>query len=299
MDSNAHHRSWGSPFTDLRGRIINDWVEDYTLLILDEDQPIFLSSSGSLTHIDLTISSNALSIKTQWEVYPDCFHSNHFPVVVTLEGTGDAAISKPHWNTNRADWPLSQASLQLPSVFLSPSEACSTVEARINAAATKSIPLSHPAYGKSKLTKCWWTRKCTTAVCRKKAAYNRFKKHWNNIGLWIAYKRVVSEFRHTIKEAQRASWQSYVASINRNTSSSQVWRKVKKISGRSSIPAIVLKNNGNIIADRKQVANCLAEEFSKRGNNQSPQFQRVVVNYNLVPVHFSGSACAWYTNHLH
>ena len=39
-DANAHHPDWGSPTSDLRGRLISDWINDQSLILLNTGNPL-------------------------------------------------------------------------------------------------------------------------------------------------------------------------------------------------------------------------------------------------------------------
>ena len=59
-DVKAYHTSWGSEYTNARGRYMSEFSEDYNLDILNTGEPTFLSPQGRYSHIDLTFSDSSL-----------------------------------------------------------------------------------------------------------------------------------------------------------------------------------------------------------------------------------------------
>ena len=161
-DLNAHHQSWGSPYSDRRGRIVAEWLQQSSLALVNTGEPTRMGPQGNFTHIDLTISSTAFAPTMSWNVHPHPFHSDHFPITIKTGLPITPASSPRRWVFSRADWKKFRASLTLPTEFLSPSAACSAVEGRIKAAASESIPQTTGGR-RRRQTHCWWTPGCKKA----------------------------------------------------------------------------------------------------------------------------------------
>lgn len=66
------------------------------------------------------------------------------------------------------------------------------------------------------------------------------------------------------------SWRQFVSSINRSTPISDVWKKIKKISGKSSIQKITsLDVNGITVTDDKHIADILSDTYASHFNNNN------------------------------
>ena len=85
VDANSHHLSWGSDFSDKKGHTINDWATEHGYSILNTDEPTYLHSNGTYSHINLTITSNDLANISDWKPYEDRMHSDHFPLQITVD----------------------------------------------------------------------------------------------------------------------------------------------------------------------------------------------------------------------
>jgi len=60
IDANAHHPAWGSPDTNIRGTLLENFLTNLNLHILNEGTtPTFLRKNCA-THIDITIASPSL-----------------------------------------------------------------------------------------------------------------------------------------------------------------------------------------------------------------------------------------------
>ena len=77
------------------------WVDNYNLIILNDDQPTYISANGTYRYIDLTISSNDFSTETAWHVYLDCYHSDHFSIVTEVGNIIPYNERRQRWITNK------------------------------------------------------------------------------------------------------------------------------------------------------------------------------------------------------
>lgn len=89
---------------------------------------------------------------------------------------------------------------------------------------------------------------------------------------------------------------NYVATINRSTSASEVWKKVKAIAGKSNYtPIELLQRNGDTMISKEEIAESISsgnyeKGFSKRRVefeaelNLSIVIMRHLVAQNLIPL---------------
>ena len=63
---------------------------------------------------------------------------------------------------------------------------------------------------------------------------------------------------------KRNSWRHFCNKLNSKTQTQKVWKAIRKINGKSGCNSINnLKVNGNLITDKKEVAEALAKNLSK------------------------------------
>ena len=84
--------------------------------------------------------------------------------------------------------------------------------------------------------------------------------------------------RRTIQDSKRKSWKQNVSKLNSRTSIKKVWDMVRKIQGKGK-PASVnhLKKNNTHVTSKKDIANTLADNFSKKlsSENYSAKFRKI------------------------
>ena len=145
-DVNAHHPLWGSPRSDVRGTLLASWISDSDLVLLNTDEPTYLSSQGTFSHIDLTICTPDIAGSYTWFPQPDLFNSDHYPLLISSTLDTHDPPSAPRWQISRADWDAYRYSHLLPQHFLSPDSACASVTSSIHSAASLAVPLTTPNF---------------------------------------------------------------------------------------------------------------------------------------------------------
>ena len=81
----------------------------------------------------------------------------------------------------------------------------------------------------------------------------------------IAFRKARALARRVVTEAKRASWKSYIDGLNRFTPISEVWTRIKRISGRcSSVPLPVLRLGSRDILHSGDVANEIGKALRDR-----------------------------------
>ena len=83
-DFNSHHALWGCTDTDDKGRIIEDFIRKYDLVLLNGKPSTYLHpATGSYSFLDLTICSPGIFPNPNWKVVYDLHGSDHFPIQVS------------------------------------------------------------------------------------------------------------------------------------------------------------------------------------------------------------------------
>ena len=263
-DFNGRHPLWDNDAVNPRGRLTASFIEDEGLEILNSgDVTYFHSPTGTFTAIDLTLCSSNAYLNFKWSVLPDLHGSDHFPIFV--ESVNSVPQSRPpRWCLDRADWHLFKAlSVPVRSVEEMPScdEATQYFTDVLHAAAIHSVPRTSGRFRKRPVP--WWNAACTEAIREKRAAFSRVQRHRGDQQCLDAFRRARAWARRTLKTAQRDSWKAYVSSITARTPLTQVFNRVRKISGKfSPPPPPVLLHAGETVADPKTVAGLFAEHFA-------------------------------------
>ena len=142
-------------------------------------------------------------------------------------------------------------------------------------AADKAIPKTHFS---KKLPKVpWFNDSCKKAIKERKKAQ---QKVFSNPTLSNVqnFKLLRAKARHVVKQQKRNSSRHFCNKLNSKTQTQKVWKAIRKIKGKGGCNSINhLKDNGNLITDRKEVAEVLAKNLSKNSStdNYSDEFQRI------------------------
>ena len=106
-DFNSHNILWGSKDTDRNGNIIEDLIDEFDMVILNDGQGTCINpSTGKMSPLDLTLISSIEAARCDWEVHDDNLGSDHFPVITNLQcerGSVDS-LGPASWNFSKANW---------------------------------------------------------------------------------------------------------------------------------------------------------------------------------------------------
>ena len=274
-DFNGRHTLWHDEINNTRGRIIETFLFPLPISILNTSGPTHIDArTKTESCIDLSLCSNSIALDFSWKLDDDLHNSDHFPIVVNLNDHHDYERPKK-WNINTADWSLF-CKLSSPKYstdsFEDLNDLVSYFTSIIFNAASASIHRSSGRINK----KCvpWWNAECKQVIKIKRQAWTKYRRQKNDVN-FIDFKRASAVARKTIRKAQKESWRMYVSTINEQTPINSIWKKIHKIAGKY-IPdkAIVLHQQGNIIADPKEVAQSLATHFCSisEGKHLSKEF---------------------------
>lgn len=291
-DFNSHNPQWGSSRTDQRGNIVEKFIDEANLVILNTGESThFNPSSGSLSSIDLSLCSADLTDKLDWVVDDDIFDSDHFPMHINIydnspginkNKNSNSNLHMPRWKFKNANWPLYTDVIDEtinetpPRIGDEISDINTELElfmTVIRSAADKAIPKSKG--NSSKRGVPWWNDECEITNREAKHAFNVFKKH-KTLENKIEYKKRRAIARRTIKTRKRDSWRSFISSINQSTPSDAAWRAINRIQGRksSSIAAFLVTDDGVTKDSHDDMANLLANTFAENSSdaNYSSEF---------------------------
>ena len=103
-DFNSHNKLWGNTDTDNKGDIVELFLNEYDICLLNGKDPRYLSpSTGKYSSLDLSLSHPAIFLDYSWQVLDDLCGSDHFPVMLSYETTNDDRPA-PRYKFNKADW---------------------------------------------------------------------------------------------------------------------------------------------------------------------------------------------------
>ena len=273
-DFNAHSPLWGRDvvLADTRGEIIESFLDNSHLVLLNtRENTHFSLSHNSESAIDLSICSPQISTYFVWSVDSDIHHSDHYPINIctTFSVERDATIgSIPRWNLQRADWGKFQELCAIDHAqFHSPEHGIKFFTDTIFTAAQASVPLTTPSDQRKRVP--WWSPAVAQAIAKRKRAFRQYLRNKTDATL-LSRNQERARCRKTIREAKRASWQSFLTQLNHRTPLSKIWNLVRSLSGKrsfSSLPVLLVNNVS--ITEPQAIVNTIAQTIARFSSSQS------------------------------
>lgn len=295
-DFDSHNRLWGSSKTDAKGKILESFLDDSDMVLLNDGSGTRVCNNGTLSPLDLTIVDSRIAAKCSWSVFYDStFGSDHYPVFLRFQDVPVLieTVSPPRWKFDHVDWDLYSAfctqtitgnivssdindyNENLVSVVIQSAEAC--------------VPVTKPS-SSHRPGVPWWNKECAIAVKARKRALNR-AKHTSDPSDYLQYKSTRAKTKRIIKQTKREFWRSYCSKVNKDVNLSRIWRTVKnmsRIDNSRTIPTI--RNSENqILVDPFLKANAFVEQVASISNdsnytedfrNYKTEFEKV--NYTIL-----------------
>ena len=183
----------------------------------------------------MIVDTCAMILDYEWNIHEDLCGSDHFPVILTSNAVEEEATPN-RWNFKKADF--TDLLIQ---------------------AADKAIPKTHFS---KKLPKVpWFNDSCKKAIKERKKAQRKFFSN-PTLSNVQNFKLLRAKACHVVKQQKRNSWRHFCNKLNSKTQTQKVWKAIRKIKGKGGCNSINhLKVNGNLITDKKEVAEVLAKKL--------------------------------------
>ena len=268
-DLNGHNILWGSPDVNNRGDIIEDFLDDHQLCLLNDGSPTYLHpASGTFSHLDLSICHPTLRLDYDWNVHDDLCGSDHYPII--LKGRS-APIDDhvPRWKLHKANW-IQFNSLALQELTMDMIQNSTDPLSYFSNAILEIAHVCIPKTSNNHSCKTFITEECNNAIKARKAALRRFKCNPTKENL-ESYRKLRAKARRTVRSSKRKSWREYVSKLTASTSAKKVWDMVRRISGKSTnSQQIHLNSNNSIIENKTDMANTFSDTFQRLLSVLSP-----------------------------
>ena len=302
-DFNGHNVLWGSKDNNPRGDLIEDFITQNDICLMNDKSNTFLDSGkGTLSALDLSLCHPSLYLDFDWSVCEDQHGSDHFPIVIESIKTLEEDHN-PKWKLNKANWDLFHTLCDESLTTTSLSDSTD----RIADFTSSLIDISEKCIPKTstnpKKSNPWYNDDCKEASKQRKETLSRFCKFPTKDNL-NTYRVFRAKARRTIKSSKRKSWRAYVSNLNYKTPIKKVWDMVRKISGKSkSASHQHLNTNFNGGAEtkattKKDIADTLGDAFSTNSANRnySKEFQNYQKQQEKIKLNFKSSNNEEYNN---
>lgn len=268
-DFNAHNTIWGGNCTDPRGRILEDFIIKNDVCLMNAGQYTYIHPGyGTQTAIDLTMCHSSLYLDYNWDTYKDTCGSDHLPIILTsCDSRPQEKITQ--WQLHKANWELFKLLCEIELSKINWETHCDPMElftSTLEAIAEQTIPKSSTSI--SSYSKPWFDEECRQSIRHRNKAYNTYIKYPTASNL-LQYRQWQAHVRRLIKDKKRYSWKNFVSKLTSKSPVKQTWNMVSKIIGRPSVPKFHhLRCSDNDITDPVEMADCLADTFSKHSSSE-------------------------------
>lgn len=279
-DFNSHNTIWGSSRTDSRGNIIEEFIDENNLNILNNINCAthFSFAYQTFSNIDLSLVSPNIQHLFEWSINDDLYSSDHYPIMINITGFAPNYERRPCWNIKRANWEKFNCNFNKPlTSFYDINEIENYVTETILSSAHEAIPLKPTICNRKEVP--WWNNNIKLLIKERRKLLKQFKRNMSSENL-ENFLKAKSETRKAIRESKRKSWIEFCDSINLKTSSSEVYRKIKSLNGHSNFHQITaLDDNQTLLTDIKDIVNTLAISFAQ--NSSSSNYSTKFISYAI------------------
>lgn len=292
-DFNSRNTSWGCNITDSRGKIIEQIIEyEQSLILLNNGDPTrFNSFNGSLSAIDLTITSSNLVPSIEWQVLTSYSGNGYWPIEIRIQNKStsyDSLFNGTSQNlTGNSE--LIEHDLLLNPIDLNANITREHIDSIVNNFFNIILKAANIAIGiksrnnKHKTTP-WWNSECNNAIKKHKQALNRFK-NTNDPSDHILLKKSRAEARYITKTSKTQSWKNFTPTINHKIA---VWNKIRTLKGYKSPPTpdCMGDNLNNIYSSPASLSEAFAQFFQNNNSDQnySDEFLALKNSFSSLPI---------------
>ena len=232
-DFNARSKLWYDSDYCQRGKMIEKLIEEGDFFFLDRNSNTHFSRRHkSYSHVDLSLCSLDLIDDFQWEVDEDYHNSDHTPIY--LKSNNPRHVGGPaRWITKKANWVKFQEKSELTNDAIHEDPDIDTTatyfENIISNAAAEAIPASKGTGNKK--SPPWWNNACKNAIKKRKAAWRRYTRDSTDDN-YNKFSRLRAQAQRILRCSKAACWSDLINSINPDTESGELWRKINLLQGK-------------------------------------------------------------------
>ena len=285
-DFNAKHRLWGELTNDRWGCLVEDLIDRNDIILMNDGSPTRHDSfHNSDSAIDLTLCSSSLRLDYSWSVDDNMHGSDHWPIHIKYMKNNPSSCL-PKWKTDVADWSLYGDATRVDR-GLNDFQSCFTAYEYLVSILICGAMMAIPkTIGKPRRPVVpWWNNDC--AISRKvtRSSYKKYRRYPCLINKLI-YRRALAKQKKIFKKARRDSFIRYISELKYDAPMNLVWERIRKLQGKFvPRPLPVLKVNGLLISDLKDVAEAFARHFSDISSvlHYTPEFRNVRESTTIIP----------------
>jgi hypothetical protein len=259
---------WGSKRNCTKGIELEELIDSHNVVLLNDGSPTHFSSrQGTFSAIDLSFASTSIATSFNWRTTPELHQSDHFPILISTSNTPHYSSGLEKWDYQKANWEQFGASISITEITGNIEHDVATFSQNLIKAAEQSVPKKQAFQRKKSVP--WWNSDCKTANKNKKKAFYKFRLQ-PTIENLNEFKRCRAIERRVHKLAKKQSWTNFVSSITSNTTATEMWNKIKAVSGKPyQTGTPILEVDGKVSTDAVEVAEIFAHHYAQVSSTQS------------------------------
>ena len=236
LDSNAHSKSWGSPETDRRGELMEDFIVHHDLILVNRGTAATFDSGRATSIIDITLCTRQMASRlSDWMVLEKFAFSDHKRIRFSL--AIEPPVREKTWALKLADWGEFKSILRAVSsrrkrpYYWTPD----TVDREVHllykdteSALSKVCPKIRAG---QKYTNRWWTNDLTSQRRKARRLQKKAKDNPGDPSLWEAYKRARNDLVSSIRKAKRTCWRNFTSEASSPESMTKLTKALFKKGG--------------------------------------------------------------------
>ncbi len=267
-DFNAHNWLWGSKNTDYNGEVIEQFMDDRSLVCLNTGEGTrYNLTENTVSSIDLTLISNGMAELCEWKVNSEnTVGSDHFPIICKINvNSNPECFLQKKWMYEKADWNSFSKHCETNKDIVvedSVETFCDSITKLIMEAATLFIP--QRIAGQKNKNIPWWKEECSKAIKERNKTFKQLRENMSMSNL-VEYKKARAKTRRIIKNAKREGWREFCSTIGKDTPMDKIWNMLRNMSGKGKkstlIPVLIEEDKVAVIDINK--ANMLGEVLER------------------------------------
>jgi hypothetical protein len=181
----------------------------------------------------LTLVTNNLANVFNWYVLDNLHDSDHFPIITECECFSED-LDRPRWKIKQANWEFFQENLTFVGKesigYLSIDDHEKLIRESLLKVTSKAIPKSSGKPPKRYVS--WWNQNIKNFINDKRKLLRKYKRTADK-NVLAQYVKKRNEVRTETQKAREKSWEDFVSFTNKQSSTTELYSKVRKLSGNS------------------------------------------------------------------
>lgn len=268
-DFNAFNPAWGSSYSDMRGILLYDEMED--LCLLNDGSPTRIPSPKTKANpLDLTWVSSSILERIEWEVTTENLGSDHLIIRIEISLAMNTEEIKVKAKVDDDEFKKGIEELDLDGI-----ENLADFIEEIDKLRTKATKKPQTMKNPKFVPKSYWTEEINRMHKLKKSALVRYFRHMSTKD-WVEFKVLNARFKRALKKGRTEAWRAWAESLSPNSSARDIFRNFKRLNNYRvpNQPNFMFQNSGMVreFLDGLCKVGKTSSEFDVDGSNTEDPF---------------------------